>query len=227
MSRMKLVAPLIVAAVALGSACTPTTDVPVSEGSGQGLVAQADAPALLVQRGDEYAAVFEQARAQGFLAGALRGLLLGALVDGERGAIVGAALGAALGGAYAETAATQLLREREEFLNRQQIIENILAASQGATRRSADDAQVVSRAVTHFTTVAGPVDASQSARVDQSIAAVRQAVELRAVILAELMQMNDLSPEEAAAVQEQINLQRAALTDIRAQQAAWSARNDG
>lgn len=227
MLRMKLAAPLILAAVAFGSACTPTTDAGDAHGVSSAAVTQADAPSLLVERGDEYAAVFEQAQAQGFIAGALRGLVLGALVDGERGAVVGAALGAALGGAFAETAATQLLREREEFLNRQQIIENILAASQGATRRSADDARIVSRAVTHFTSAAEPVDAVRGAEVTASIAAVRQAVELRAVILAELMHANELPPEEAAAVQAQIDLQRAALTDIRAQQEAWSARNDG
>ena len=227
MFRMKLVVPLMLAAVAFGSACTPTTDAAAPDAPGATLVTQSDAPTLLVERGDAYAEVFEQARAQGFIAGALRGLLLGALVDGERGAVVGAALGAALGGAYAETAATQLLREREEFLNRQQIIENILAASQGATRRSTDDARIVSRAVTHFTTLAEPVDPALSAEVGASIAAVRQAVELRAVILAELMHANDLPPEEAAAVQAEIDLQRAALTDIRAQQDAWSARNDG
>ena len=224
MPKMKLAAPLILAVATLATACTQTADTPPAAPAA---VTQADAPTLLITRGDEYAEVFEQARAQGFFAGALRGLLLGALVDGERGALIGAALGAALGGAYSETAATQLLREREEFLNRQQIIQNILAASQGATRRSTDDARIVSRAVTHFTTMAGPVDAGQAAEVTQSIAAVREAVELRAVLIAELMYASDLSPEDASAVEAEIDLQRAALTDIRAQQDAWSARNDG
>ena len=224
---MKLAVPLILAAVTLGSACTQTTGTAPPEGDAAAVTPRQEAPELLVERADAYAQVFEQARVQGFVAGAVRGLLIGALVDGERGAFVGATLGAALGGAYSQTAATQLLREREEFLNRQQIIENILAASRGATERSTEDALIVSRAVTHFSTATAPADPALHGEMDASIAAVRQAVELRAMLIAELMQTSDLSPEDAAAVQEQIDLQRAALSDIRAQQDAWSARTDG
>lgn len=224
---MKIAAPLIIAALALGSACTPTTAPPSPDAATPDVVvSQADTAALLAERRASYEEVFEQARLQGFLAGALRGLVLGALVDGERGALVGSALGAALGGAFSNTAAQQLLQEREEFLNRQQIIQNILDASRGATQRSVEDAALVSRAVSQFSTPAAPVDAAQRAALTGSIATMRQAVEMRALLLSELLQESDLTPDEQAQVQAEIDLQREALVQIRGQQDLWSAQTN-
>lgn len=225
---MKRAACLIVATLALASACTPTSGALTSEAAEPGVsVAQADATALLAERRAEYDEIFEQARAQGFFAGALRGIVLGALVDGERGAVIGAALGAALGTAYSVTAAEQLLQEREEFLNRQQIIENILAASRGATARSAADAELVSRAVTQYTTPSTPLDAETRSDVTRSIATVRQAVEMRALLITELLEETALTPEEQAEVRAEIERQRDALSVIRAQQDVWSAQTNG
>ena len=157
----------------------------------------------------------------------MRGALLGALIDSERGAVIGAAFGAILGSGYAAISAEHLLQEREKFLNRQQIIENILDASRGATARSMDDADLVSRAVTEQTRIAAAPDAEEQLRLGESIATVRRAAEMRAVLIEELLQEAQLTPEEQAEVREQITLQRQALSVIRAQQQAWETRTNG
>ena len=119
------------------------------------------------------------------------------------------------------------MQEREEFLNRQQIIENILDASRGATARSMDDADLVSRAVTEQTRIAAAPDAEEQLRLGESIATVRRAAEMRAVLIEELLQEAELTPEEQAEVREQITLQRQALSVIRAQQHAWETQTNG
>ena len=50
---------------------------------------------------------------------------------------------------------------------------------------------------------------------------------MRAVLIEELLQEAELTPEEQAEVREQITLQRQALSVIRAQQQAWETRTNG
>ncbi|WP_439139925.1 hypothetical protein [Roseicyclus sp.] len=225
---MKTFAPLIVSLSLVGAACTPVGSMMTEEAT----ITQRHemGPAndeLLAARQADYQRVFDQAQRQGFISGALRGALLGALIDSERGAVIGAAFGAILGSGYAAISAEHLLQEREEFLNRQQIIENILDASRGATERSMDDAHLVSRAVSEQTRIAAPADAEEQMRLGESIATVRRAAEMRAVLIEELLQEAQLTPEEQAEVREQITLQRQALNVIRAQQQAWETQTNG
>lgn len=225
---MKTLAPLIVSISLFGAACAPLGTM---MGDGDTVTKRHEVATasteLLVARQADYQAVFDQAQRQGFISGALRGALLGALIDSERGAVIGAAFGAILGSGYAAISAEHLLQEREEFLNRQQIIENILDASRGATARSKDDADLVSRAVTEQNHIAAARDADDAMRIGESIATVRRAAEMRAVLIEELLQEAQLTPDEQADVREQIILQRQALSVIRAQQQAWETRNDG
>ncbi|PWK62277.1 hypothetical protein [Roseicyclus mahoneyensis] len=223
---MKIALPLILC-VGFLSACTPSTvSAPVEATSANSALHGPGASELLSERDAMYREVFEQAQLQGFLSGALRGLLLGALIDGERGAVFGMAAGAVFGSLYATTAAEQLLEEREEFLNRQQIIENILDASRGAAARSAEDAALVSRAVTEFTSLA-PTGESAGEVLGEQIGTLRRAVEMRAVLIEELLHEASLTPEQQAEVRAQIDAQRGSLRVIRAQQDAWRARSDG
>ncbi len=223
---MKVTLPLILC-VGFLSACTPsTTSGPVDAASVPSSMREAGAAELLSERDAIYREVFQQAQLQGFLSGALRGLVLGALIDGERGAVFGMAVGAAAGSVYATSAAEQLLEEREEFLNRQEIIENILDASRGAAARSAEDAALVSRAVTEFSTLA-PVEEGTGEALGEQIGTVRRAVEMRAVLIEELLQEASLTPAQQADVRAQIDSQRGSLRVIRAQQDAWRARSDG
>lgn len=226
--HMKILAPLIVSISLVGAACTPVGSMVADETTmAQRHETGPASEELLAARRADYQEVFDQAQRQGFISGAVRGALLGALIDSERGAVIGAAFGAILGSGYAAISAEHLLQEREEFLNRQQIIENILDASRGATARSMDDADLVSRAVTEQTRIAAAPDAEEQLRLGESIATVRRAAEMRAVLIEELLQEAELTPEEQAEVREQITLQRQALSVIRAQQQAWETRTNG
>jgi hypothetical protein len=101
----------------------------------------------LRERSADYAAIFAQAQRAGLVSGAVRGAVLGALVEGETGLIIGAVFGAALGSTLGGVAAERLVAEHQEFLTRQEIIANILAAAQAATVRSREDAMIVRQAV--------------------------------------------------------------------------------
>ena len=70
-------------------------------------------------------------------------------------------------------------------------------------------------------------DAEEQLRLGEPIATVRRAAEMRAVLIEELLQEAELTPEEQAEVREQITLQRQALSVIRAQQQAWETRTNG
>ena len=222
---MKIIAPLILSAGLFGAACSPAT------GPGGQIVAKhhlETAPTeLLAAREASYQELFEEAQRHGVLAGALRGAMLGLLIDGERGAVVGATFGAVLGSAYAVNTTEHLLQEREEFLNRQQIIENILDASRGATERSLEDAELVSRAVAEHLAVGGPVDPEVRTRIAGSITTLRHATEMRAVLIEEMLHEAELSADEQAQVRAEITLQREALREIRTRQAAWSTQANG
>lgn len=225
---MKTIAPLLVCVSLVSAACTPAGE-PMGEDTA---MAQNAAPAqasddLLAAREADYQAVFEQAQRQGFIAGGLRGAMLGALIDSERGAVIGAAFGAILGSGYAAISAEHLLQEREEFLNRQKIIENILDASRSATARSIDDADLVSRAVSEQTRIGAGMADTDDDRIGNAIATVRRAAEMRAVLIEELMHEAQLTPAQQDEVRAQITLQRQAVSVIRVQQQAWEARTNG
>jgi outer membrane lipoprotein SlyB len=226
---MKPVIPLLICAGLVLSACATTTESEVSAVPAEiQPAADADVAAnQLVEREAVYSEVFEQARTQGLLAGGLRGAILGALIDGERGALVGAVMGAVIGANYSAMAAEQLLQEREEFLNRQQIIQNILLASRMAADTSAEDALLVTRAVSAHSGAAGALDPARQVRIEAAVSTLRRAVELRSVLIEEVLQEADLSELDAAQVREQINRQRDALRRIRAQQELWSAQHHG
>lgn len=223
---MKTVFPLILALGLFGAGCVPTPGMQATPEVRQNQTANGHADALS-QRESEYAAVFDQAQRQGLIAGALRGAMLGLLIDGERGAFVGATVGAMAASAYAVTVADQLLQEREEFQNRQQIIENILAASKGATARSLEDAELVDRAVTEHLALGAVRDPALRGRVAGSISTIQRAAEMRAVLIEEMLQEAELSDAARQDVRAQIDLQREALRRIRAGQSAWSAQNHG
>lgn len=222
---MKIIAPLMLSAGLFGAACSPAT-APMGDIVGRQHV-QAAPTELLAAREASYQVVFDQAQRHGVLAGALRGAMLGLLIDGERGAVVGATFGAVLGSAYAVTTAENLLQEREEFLNRQQIIENILDASRGATERSLEDAELVSRAVSEHLALGGPVDPEVQTRIADSITTIRHATEMRAVLIEEMLHEAELSADEQEQVRAEITLQREALREIRTRQAAWSTQANG
>ena len=223
---MKIVAPLIVTLGLLGAGCVPAPVLQETHGVNRDHMAAGHADAL-AQREADYAAVFDQARRQGLLAGALRGAMLGLLIDGERGAVFGATVGAMAASVYAVTVTEQLLQEREEFQNRQQIIENILAASKGATARSLEDADLVSRAVSEHLAIGAAADPEVQSRVTGSINTIQRAAEMRAVLIEEMLHEAELSEEAKLEVRTQIDLQRDALRRIRAEQSAWSAQSNG
>lgn len=223
---MKIVVPLVLSLGLFGAACSPTSAPRGGDLVGRDHVA-ASATDMLAEREAQYQRVLEEAQRHGAIAGALRGAMLGLLADGERGAIVGATFGAVLGSAYAVTAAEQLLQEREEFLNRQQIIENIFDASQTATRRSLEDAHLVSRAVSEHRLAGLAPDPQLQSRVAGSITTIRRAAEMRAILIEEMLQEARLTEEESRDVRAQIELQREALRLIRDEQTAWSAQSNG
>lgn len=216
---------LLVCCALLGTSCTST----VSPGGNIAVVSVQPDVALpasheLIQRNDAYREVFEQARLHGFVAGAIRGALLGALIDSEAGIFIGAAFGAAFGSAYANTTAERLLQERDEFLNRQQVIENILAASGDAASRTAEDAEIVSRAVTEWSNpVVTPHTEGLEQTIDSSISTLRRAAEMRAVLIEELFLSADLTEQERVHVRTALDRQWASVRQIRAEQELWRA----
>lgn len=181
----------------------------------------------LAERKEIYADVFQQAERQGMVLGGLRGVLIGALVDGERGALAGAFLGAIFGASYSVSAADRLLQERDEFLNRQEIIESILSSSKLAADRSAEDAELVTSALDAQTLSGEEVDPETFMQFTESVAVVRRAVELRAVLIEEALR--EAAPPEAEAEQVKLEIARQleSLRKIREQEEAWSKLSNG
>jgi hypothetical protein len=207
-------------------ACTPT-----EQGNTTGSYAvqpsASDPMAALSQREALYAEVFEQAERQGMLIGGLRGALLGALVQGEGGAVAGGVLGAIIGSSYSVSVAERLLQERGEFLNRQEIIENILEASTLAASRSIEDAELVTRALSAQTLSADAIDNMTHMQFAQSVATVRRAVELRALLVEEALLEASLPDAEEEQVRQEIARQIDALRRIRKQEEIWNGVSHG
>jgi hypothetical protein len=209
------------------ASCTVSEHVETPEPVVQGEASASLHMDALAEREAMYAEVFKQAERQGILLGGLRGALLGALVKGEGGAVTGAILGAIIGSAYSVNVAERLLQERDEFINRQEIIENILNASKLAADRSTEDAALVSRALTAHTTSVALIDSETHDQFADAVATVRRAVELRAVLIGEALREAELPEEEARQVRSEIARQMEALRNIQAQQKVWSALDHG
>jgi hypothetical protein len=231
---VKTYAGVLLCCAVAASACTTTgsqttndQDVSFQEDVSLQETVEPVASQELIARNEAYQRVFEQAARHGIVAGALRGAMLGALIDGEAGIVGGAILGAAFGSAYASTTAERLLLEREEFLNRQEIIENILEASEEATERSAEDVAIVSRAVSEWSRLINAQPPLDNQQVGSSISIVRQAAEMRAVLIEELLREAALSPAEQAEVRAALDRQWDSVRQIRAQQELWSAMQHG
>lgn len=239
---MRTVKAFFLCASVLATACTPieqshiAESLPEAETTAQDeMAAEVDVPIqgavdpasvapmqALTEREAMYDDVFKQAERQGILLGGMRGALVGALVKGEGGAVAGAILGAIIGSSYSISVADRLLNERDEFLNRQEIIENILNASKLATSRSVEDAELVSRAMTAHALLGDVTHPETHMQVAGAVSTLRRAVELRAIMIEEALL--EATPREAEAKQVRLEIirQKEALRRIRVQQDAWS-----
>jgi uncharacterized membrane protein len=201
----------------------PDSDVPNDVESTAALIASADLDEL-TEKQSQYEQIFREARQQGLVSGGLRGALVGALISGEgAGAAAGAILGAIIGSSYSVVAAEKLLQEREEFLNRQAIVDNVLNAARSATDQTERDAQTVSSAVDKYSKYSFEIDAETRQKMLAATVTVSRAVELRALVIEESLQEATLSENDAREIRLLLNRQIDALTRIRALQNTWNS----
>jgi hypothetical protein len=169
-----------------------------------------------------YEKIFREARQQGLVSGGLRGALVGALISGEgAGAAAGAVLGAIIGSNYSVAAAEKFLQEREEFLNRQAIVDNILNAARSATNRSEQDAEIVSKAVGKYSKYSSDSQLVTRDKVSSAVTVVSRAIELRALVIEESLQEATISETDAQEIRILLSRQIDALNRIRALQNNW------
>jgi hypothetical protein len=178
----------------------------------------------LTERQREYEEVFQQARQQGLVSGGLRGALVGALISGEgAGAAAGAILGALIGRNYSVAAAEKFLLEREEFLNRQAIVDIVLSAARSATDQTEQDAQLVSAVVQKYSQHSFELDVVARQQVSAATASVSRAAELRALVIEESLQESETSASDAEEIRFLLNRQINAMTRIRELQNTWNS----
>lgn len=160
-----------------------------------------------------YEELYSEAERRGFVSGGINGLLLGAAIAGERGALFGAFVGAAAGAAYATLVVDDLLLEHSEFLNRQQLIENIPEVATRATQRTEEDAGIVSRAVSHhFANV--ELDSADPTEIANSVDVVTRVAELRMVLITEIASEGSLHESEHNFVDLQLSRQLEAIQSM-------------
>jgi uncharacterized membrane protein len=217
-----LIAASSIALVACASAL-PDSEVPNDVEATTALIASAELDEL-TEKQRQYEQIFREARQQGLVSGGLRGALVGALISGEgAGAAAGAILGAIIGSSYSVVAAEKLLQEREEFLNRQAIVDNVLNAARSATDQTERDAQIVSSAVEKYSKYSYEIDAATRQKVSAATVTVSRAVELRALVIEESLQEATISENDAQEIRLLLNRQIDALTRIRALQNTWNS----
>jgi uncharacterized membrane protein len=181
----------------------------------------------LIEKQTRYEQIFREARQQGLVSGGLRGALVGALISGEgAGAAAGAILGAIIGSSYSVVAAEKLLQEREEFLNRQAIVDNVLNAARSATDQTEQDAQIVNSAVEKYSKYSFEIDEATRQQVSAATVTVSRAVELRALVIEESLQEAKISENDAQEIRVLLNRQMNALTRIRTLQNTWNSEAD-
>lgn len=183
---------------------------------------------ILAERELEYGRIFREARQQGLVSGALRGALVGVLVTGEgAGAAAGAFLGGIIGSNYSVVAAEKLLQEREEFLNRQAIVDNVLLAARNATAQTEQDAKIVEDAVERYSKYSALSDPAARMKISEATVTVSRAAELRALVITESAQEASISENEAQEIRLLLNRQMNALGRMREMQASWNSEADG
>ena len=183
---------------------------------------------VLIEKEREYEKIFREARKQGLISGALRGALVGALISGEgAGAAAGAILGGIIGSNYSIVAADKLLQEREEFLNRQTIVDNVLLAARNATTQTELDAKIVGDAVDKYSKYSTSTDAATLKELSGATITVSRAVELRALVIEESLQEALISENDAQEIRLLLDRQMNAFARIRALQASWDNHADG
>jgi hypothetical protein len=217
---------LMIASCGVLVACasdTRDTSIPVEIEATSPQVDQGELDALTAKQ-RQYEQIFREARQQGLVSGGLRGALVGALISGEgAGAAAGAILGAIIGSNYSVVAAEKLLQEREEFLNRQAIVDNVLNAARTATDQTEQDAQIVTNAVEKYSKYSMDVDPMTREKVSAATVAVTRAVELRALVIEESLQEANISETEVQEIRLLLNRQIDALSRIRALQNSWAS----
>ena len=182
----------------------------------------------LEQRRAEYEKIFREARRKGLVSGGLRGALVGALVSGEGvGAAAGAMLGALIGSNYAVIAAEKFLQERDDFLNRQAIVDNVLHAARSAANQTERDANIVNKAVDEYSKYGLKLDPEIRQKVSSATVAVTRAAELRALVIEESLQEASVSESEEQEIRLLLKRQIDALARIRYLNKRWDSYSNG
>jgi uncharacterized membrane protein len=219
---------LMAMAFAVSSCASGKTE---AELEGDSVIEQtSEVPHVMVELSDrhkEYENVFREARRQGLVAGALRGALVGALVSGEgAGAAAGAFLGAIIGSNHSVLVAERLLNDRQEFMNRQAIVDNVLSAARIAAEKTERDAQLVASVSEKFSKYDQMPDPATRLRFSLATEYVSRAAELRALVIEESLQEAKLPSNQSQEVGELLARQLNALSHIREMQGNWGVKSD-
>jgi hypothetical protein len=180
----------------------------------------------LGRKSAEYQQVFREARVQGAISGGVRGAIVGAIISGEgSGVAVGAFLGGLVGSNYSVYAAEKLLQERQEFLNRQEIIDNILNAARDATNKTERDAEIVGSVVDSYSKYNSEAHIATREKISEAAAVVSRAAAVRALFIEESLKESKISEEDAQEIRALLKRQISAIKRMSNIEHAWNSES--